>query len=762
MIEIKGIKEDRSNSKNSKNKYLREKQIEHREYQLKIAQACASKNSLVVLPTGLGKTIIGVYVAAKILEQFPPNSKIIVLAPTRPLINQHYDSFRNLMTIPEEQFIVLTGKIAPEKRVDLFRENQIIFYTPQTLRNDLANRKYTLESVCLIIFDEAHHASGDYAYTLIADEYVDQNPDGTILGLTASPGSTKEKIRVLCKNLHVPLENIHTRTRKDVDVKTYLKPMDVYKIGVNLTELMEEAYIAVQKLLEQRLQYLSQLGFLNVKADSLRTKVIRKDLLKLNAELVRLVQGDGDKTGVYSALSVNAQGLILFHMIELIEQQGLDVLLIYLTKVKQDARKKTSSKAVKILASDHMINSLYIELKKNEDYYPEKLVHPKFYLLEKLLVQEFEKNPPSRVLVFVKLRDSVKNITNKLKLNAKNLIKPARFVGQSTKSKDDKGMSQKKQLEILEQFKRGTYNVLVSTNVGEEGLDIAECDLVIFYDVVASEIRFIQRKGRTARHREGKVIILYCKNTHDEIYMHIALNKLKKMNFNLKSGKQLKTSYDSSQTPVETIFEPRVTPRIPKIIPEESKSEVPKDPIPKIPEVTEVSIRSSVPLEEVKKINSNQKQANLQSYFQKTPSVNEEKPVIAEIQISRSFSVKFGVRKKLQRDQIPFEIVNSIIHINLFDRVIIQVIDPHQFEGDSLLKKITLLGKKYNLIVSILDFVDFSEDFPEEERLLKQKIKSWGKLNDLQAIPIDNEEELYFILKNIYLHAKKEKKVESD
>jgi len=747
--------EERNSNKNSKNKYLREKQIEHREYQLKIAQACASKNSLVVLPTGLGKTIIGVYVAAITLEKFPSKSKIIVLAPTRPLINQHYDSFRSLMTIPE--IVVLTGKIPPEKRVDFFKENQIIFYTPQTLRNDLANRKYTLEGVCLIIFDEAHHASGDYAYTLIADEYVDQNPEGTILGLTASPGSTKEKIRVLCKNLHIPLENIHTRTRKDIDVKTYLKPMDIYKIGVNLTELMEKAYIEVQSLLEQRLQYLSQLGFLNVKADSLYAKVIRKDLLKLNAELVRLIQGDGDKTGVYSALSVNAQGLILFHMLELIEQQGLDVLLIYLTKVKQDARKKNSSKAVKILASDHRINSLFIELKKNEDYYPEKLVHPKFYLLEKLLVKEFENNPPSRVLVFVKLRDSVKNITGKLNSRPDGLIKPARFVGQSNKSKDDKGLSQKKQLDILEQFKKGQFNVLVSTNVGEEGLDIAECDLVIFYDVVASEIRFIQRKGRTARHREGKVIILYCKDTHDEIYMHIALNKLKKMNFNLKSGKQLKSSYDSSQTPVEIITESRLIQKTPI-----TEVSVPKEPISRIPRVSRVPEISTAPLKKAKSNISKQKQANLQSYFQKSPNTKKESPLSAEIKISRSFSVKFGIRKKLQRDHIPFEIVKSIIHVNLFDRVIIQVIDPHHFEGELLLKKIALLGKKYHLIVSIFDFVDFAEEFPEQERLLKQKIKVWGKQNDLQAISIDNPEEFYFIVKNIYLHAKKEKKIKGE
>ncbi len=716
---------EKDNHTAKKISYLREKHIEHREYQLKIAKECISENSLVVLPTGLGKTIIGVYVAAGTLKNFPPKSKIVVLAPTRPLINQHYDSFKNLMTIPEEEFVVLTGKTVPEKRVELFHENQIIFYTPQTLRNDLVNRKYNLENVCLIVFDEAHHATGDYAYTLIADEFVDQNPDGTILGLTASPGSSKEKINILCENLHIPLKNIHTRTRKDTDVKTYLKPMDVYKIGVNLTELMGDAYMAIQTLLEERLQYLSQLGFLGVKAVKLYTKVIRKDLIKLNSELIRLVKGDGDKTGVYSALSVNAQALILFHMLELIEQQGLDVLLIYLTKVKLDARKKTSSKAVKILASDHRINQIYIELKKNEDLSPEQLIHPKFYVLEKLLLQEFKINPESRVLVFVKLRDSVKNIVKKLKTTNTDVIRPARFVGQSTKSKDDKGMSQKNQLAILEQFKQGHYNILVSTNVGEEGLDIAECDLVIFYDVVASEIRFIQRKGRTARHREGKVIILYCKDTHDEIYMHIALSKLKKMNVNLKSGQQLRTSYA----------------KVPKkMIVEESPLEEPHSEPPR-------------------KVEAHQKQGNLQAFLQDSSSSNEIVQKMAEIKISQSLPVKYGIRKNLQRDQIHFEVVKSINHITMFDRVIIQALDPNQFEKEALLKKISHLSKKYKLFVSIFDFVDFSENYQHEERLLKREIKDWGLNNDLKAILIDLPEELYFIVKNIYLHSKKEYEV---
>ena len=740
MIEFKQNKQDKL--ERIKTSYLRQDTIESRKYQLEIAKKCASKNSLVVLPTGLGKTIVGVYVAALTLEKYPPKSKILVLAPTRPLINQHYDSFKNLMTIPEELFVVLTGKINPEKRVEFFQEKQIIFYTPQTLRNDLVNLKYSLEGVCLIIFDEAHHATGDYAYTFIADEYVDQNPDGTILGLTASPGASKERIRILRENLYVPKENIHTRTRKDVDVKSYLKPMDIYKIGVNLTELMEEAYYAVQSLLEERLQYLSQLGFIGVKSSPLYAKVIRKDLLKLNAELVRLVKGEGDKTGLYSALSINAQGLILFHMLELIEQQGLDVLLIYLAKVRQDARKKSSSKAVKILAADHRLNQIFIELKKNEDLTPEKLIHPKYYLLENLLVQEFEKNPSSRIMVFVKLRDSVRNIVSKLKINNHSVIKPARFVGQSTKSKDDKGLSQKKQLEILEKFKQGVVNVLISTNVGEEGLDIAECDLVVFYDVVASEIRFIQRKGRTARHREGKVIILYCKDTHDEIYMRIALAKLKKMNVNLKGEKQFQTAYTNYSLPE--------APRI-----KEFRNITVEKVGPKLPD-SESPLEKTINVdkEEIKVRSKREIQSSLSAFSRDKPPV--PKPIIikSDVKINVSFPVKFGLRKKFQKDGISFEIVRSILDITLFDKVLVQVINPRQFDGDSLRKKYLLLSKKYTLIISAFDFVDFEEEFENEEKLLKRKVKDWGENNEFQTITIDISEELHFILKNIYLHGR--------
>ena len=114
------------------------------------------------------------------------------------------------------------------------------------------------------------------------------------------------------------------------------------------------------------------------------------------------------------------------------------------------------------------------------------------------------------------------------------------------------------------------------------------------------------------------------------------------------------------------------------------------------------------------------------------------------------------MRKKFQKDGLSFEIVKSILDLTLFDRVLVQIINPQQFDGDALLKKYALLSKKYNLIVSVFDFVDFEEEFENEEKLLKQKISDWGTNTKHQAISIDLSEELYFILKNIYLHVKNE------
>jgi ERCC4-related helicase len=530
--------------------------------------------------------------------------------------------------------------------------------------------------------------------------------------MTASPGASKNKITTLCKNLYIPLENIHIRTRKDNDVKTYLKPMDIYKIGVDLTSLMEDVYQVITLVLEERLHYLSQLNFLQVKGEHLHTKVIRKDLLKLNSELVGLLNSTKDKTGVYSALSINAQGLILFHMLELVEQQGLDVLLDYFNKLYKDARKKTSSKATKILASDGRLHRINLELKKNLEFSPENLIHPKYQVLVKIILEEIKNNTQCRILVFVKLRNSVKNIVAQLKDTP--LIKPVRFVGQATKSEDDKGLTQTRQIEILDEFKEGKYNVLVSTNIGEEGLDINECDLVVFYDVVASEVRLIQRKGRTARHREGKVVILYSKNTRDEIYLRIALSKLKRMNVNLRNPQQLKNSYRWKERRV----------------------------------IQERNYHKNLDLKKEKK-QLKEVSGRVQSKLQNFIDGKHECESAIPIKISKLLPMKFGVRNKLQVDKIPYRIAESDLHIVIYNEVLIQIYNPKSFNSESLLAEIKDFRQISSLLIVIFDFTEFIEIIEGEKRLAKRDIQEFAKENNIQTISIDNEEELYFIIKNI-------------
>ncbi len=542
-------KNDSSSENLLGSRFLKKRLLQVRDYQLEIAKKCAGKNYLVSIPTGLGKTIIAILLSA-IAFHAHPHCKIVVVAPTKPLILQHAESFTQFLHVEIDETSVLTGSIPSHKRKELFFSKQILFYTPQTLRNDLEHKRYGLEEVRLLIVDEAHKATGEYAYTQIAKYYHEMNPDGNILALTASPGSSQEKIQTLCENLYISTENIELRTHEDGDVQEYVKEMTIEKISVEKSAFMEEILPELREILKERLIFLMEGGFLEdyvgnpIDDVENLTQISQYLSLQLNKKILSrieelkgsvIIPGTQDEH-LYQALSVNAEVLRIFHMIKTTETQGLNVLLEYMEQMVKDVKKPKASKALKNLASDSRFYLLYKTMKnKAESDDNAELIHPKLIRLQEVIKEEFEKNPDVKILLFAELRDTITLIHNILKLLPD--VYPVRFVGQKTKSKKDKGMSQKTQVQTLEQFKQGKYNVLVSTSVAEEGLDIAECDIVIFYDAVPSEIRLIQRKGRTARQREGKVIILYCKDSSDENNLRNSLSRLRDMQKNIKITK---------------------------------------------------------------------------------------------------------------------------------------------------------------------------------------------------------------------------------
>jgi len=493
---------------------VKDNTIEERDYQLNIAEVAKDNSTLVVIPTGMGKTIIAFMVMADVKYK-DPDGKILFLAPTKPLVNQHAGDIRELLELDEPK--VFTGDVKPEEREKLWDETDVIVSTPQVIRNDLMAQRISLDDVSLLVFDEAHRAVGGYSYVYIADRY--RGKDGLVLGLTASPGSETEHITSVCETLDI--DNVEIRTKYDPDVVNYIQKMDIKWIDVKLPKKHKRVVERLKDILVRDIKKLQKYGFLK---DQNPERVSRKKIIEASNQIQGRLHSEGDSR-LYNAASIVASALKIDHAIDQAETQGPDVLKDYIDKLKNEAESRGGSKASRrIMKSDEMNDVLALLKNFDED-------HPKIPKTLEVVKRQLRKEPDSRIIVFTNYRNTAQRLTRKLAEVEK--VKPIRFVGQADKE-GDKGLKQSEQLEAIERFEDGTYNVLVATSVGEEGLDIPATDLVVFYEPVPSEIRTIQRRGRTARERKGKVAILITKNTRDEAYYWASKNKEKKMNRNLK------------------------------------------------------------------------------------------------------------------------------------------------------------------------------------------------------------------------------------
>lgn len=485
------------------------KDFQPRLYQEAIFNTCTKHNTLVILPTGIGKTAIFLMMAAYRLNLYP-KSKILLLGPTRPLIEQYYAVFKKYFNIEENKMSIFTGFVSPEKRQELWNNSQIIFSTPQGLENDIMSNRISLNDVSLIGFDECHRSVGDYSYNFIAKQYMKKAIHPRIIGLTASPGSDNEKIQEVCQNLFI--EKIEIRTTKDKDVMPYVQEVVTEKIFVELPETLKEIKTYFDNAVKSRLKELKNYC---LTTDSIINS--KKNILAAQASLhAKIAKGEKDFETLKS-LSLIAEIIKILHALELLETQGVSPLKEYLEKLNQEAN-SGKTKASQNIVKDINFKAAYYKLREINE-----IEHPKLEELKKIVKEEL-KDLNKKIIIFSQYRDSGNKITETIN----NLgFKAKLFVGQAKKK--ETGLSQKKQKEILEQFSKSEFNVLVSSSVGEEGLDVPQVDLVIFYEPIPSAIRKIQRSGRTGRLSKGKIIMLITKNTMDEVYYHVARNKERKM-----------------------------------------------------------------------------------------------------------------------------------------------------------------------------------------------------------------------------------------
>lgn len=483
--------------------------VQSRGYQESIASTASNKNTLVILPTALGKTVISALVAADKLYRYS-DKRILVMAPTRPLVIQHKNTFIRMLRINEEDVVVLTGKTEQHYRTAVWSKNAKIFFaTPQVVKNDLVKNILTLSDYSLVVFDEAHRAVKEYAYTDIARYYVQQSDYPLILAMTASPGADRERIRYVCENLFI--EQVEYRSEDDSDVRSYVNPISIEWKWVALPESYNRAASVIRDMLNERIEWLT------------RRKVIRKDpryvykkdLISAGEELRYNIEMsmEEERGPLFVSLMNNSVALSLFHSLELLESQGAYSLLAFLENMEED-----NSRSHKMLLSDARVEELKSILSIADE-------HPKMLMLIDMLKEQFTRNRDSRILVFTQYRDTATHIVDVLN---KNGIASSRFVGQAKKMHDE-GLTQEQQVQTLEMFRGGEFKVLVATSIAEEGLDIPEVDLVVFYEPIPSEIRYIQRRGRTGRKTAGNVIILSTRDSIDARYLYASQRRVQAM-----------------------------------------------------------------------------------------------------------------------------------------------------------------------------------------------------------------------------------------
>ena len=490
--------------------------VEKRLFQLDLASKALKDSTLVVVPTGLGKTVIALMVLLARLDK----GKALFLAPTKPLVEQHARFLENVL-LDGSVVACMTGEMPPAERAEIWNKARIIASTPQVIENDLLSRRIDLKDVALVIFDEAHRGVGNYAYVYIAERYSREATSPLALGITASPGSQSDKIEEICTNLG--FASIQTRTDQDLDVAPYVYHREIEWVKVVVPEEILKHRAQIEDVLKDRIEDINRLtqvglsmGFSQARIDPRASK---RELLELQTRM-RSSAARQPNPSLFKGISIMAEVLKLHHAVELAETQGTDALSRYFSRLESEAMSRSGSKASRRLMDDPRIRETIDALAATT------VEHPKLAIAEEILKKQLASKPDSRIIVFTNYRDTASALLKSLE--QEETIRAVRFVGQSS-HQDDRGLTQKKQAQILEKFRNGEYNVLIATSVGEEGIDIPATDMVLFYEPVPSEIRSIQRKGRTGRARAGRVVVLMAKGTRDEAYYWISDRKEKTM-----------------------------------------------------------------------------------------------------------------------------------------------------------------------------------------------------------------------------------------
>ncbi|EDX12077.1 Fanconi anemia group M protein homolog [Drosophila simulans] len=620
-----------------------------RSYQQTIVQSALFKNTLVVLPTGLGKTFIAAVVMYNFYRWYP-KGKIVFMAPTRPLVSQQIHASQKIMPFPSEDTVQLTGQLPRPKRAELWASKRVFFATPQVVHSDMleadGGSSFPFGSIKLIVVDEAHRAKGRYAYTQVADCLMARNRHFRMLALSATPGRTMEDVAAVCRNLYI--SNLQVRWDTSIDVQPYIHRRTIRTIVVSLKERIKEPRERLLQIIEP---YLRQLTEAEIFKGNKGT-VSRNSLLFEQKSFVER-SAQGQRHPDHNIIMSNfAMCISMYHSLELMERHGLRV-FVNNFDADEDGREKF------VLARDgnlrNLVEQVRQELGANPlDYTTHAMTngevpplpsdldfgHAKYEKLRQVLVQHFQANPDSRAIVFCEYRESVMLI-HRLLLQHRPVLRPRCFVGQGSTVGASYALTQKQQLQIMTDFRSGTSNVLVATSIGEEGLDVGEVEMIVCFDICSTNpTRFIQRIGRTGRKKNGEVVMLVTEGREQQVLKDVLANK-DQINKKLLNSSVVKFSlYEQNPRMVPSKFQPKCVEKHMEPVAED-------EPKPKSSAKTKESRKRKQPVAQT---------GSLRKYFKESPPTESQHGILQGIkQYQMSDSSQQLVKQQVLRRSVTLK-----------------------------------------------------------------------------------------------------------
>ncbi|XP_019850421.1 PREDICTED: Fanconi anemia group M protein isoform X2 [Amphimedon queenslandica] len=489
--------------------------------------------------------------------------------------------------IPQEDTIEMTGSVAPKDRNHHWNTKRVFYLTPQVLQNDLNQETCNAEDICCIVFDEAHKALGNHSYCQVIKKLISANATVRVLALSATPGSDLKAVQQVIDNLQIA--HIELRCEDSLDIQQYNHGRKVEKIVVPLDEEILQVRESFKKML---VNFLSRLARQNLIYSTDVDRLGKFQMLQARESFRKLCPSGAQASAIEGIFCLC---ISLFHAYELLLQHGMRSFYVFLkesvsegySRAKMELSYSHDFKKMMSFLDSKMTEAVNTSLQLNSSMYCPSVKptadffysHPKLKELEKVVLSHFESSSgsPTKVMIFSQYRESVREIADMLSRHFP-VIQVMSFIGHSSTGKNKsggKGQTQKEQIEVIMKFREGGYNTLVSTCVGEEGLDIGEVDLIVCFDAHKSPVRLIQRMGRTGRKRQGRIVVIVSQGKEEQIYLKSQSNKAS-VHRAIRDGSKSLTMFQFSPRMVPRHLFPKVDKRFIEIEKFNSKQKLPK------------------------------------------------------------------------------------------------------------------------------------------------------------------------------------------